>query len=736
MDDQLHLPGVDRERFPLPAGAAIKTRTGETAQLTYQLVDTPERLQQATRVLRDAGTRGVAWDTETSGLKPELGARIAGHCLACEPSPNQIAGFYLPVRHIGEHNAQASQLDPDKAVEALRDVFASAREVITYHAKFELKMARADGFWVQAPVSDVAIEATAHNENEPRFALKWLAESYVTEQARDDEKALGAWLRKDAHALGLVFGSYNKKQRAALAARGLDEVSAPTYLERFGYSRAPVGLAARYGIHDAFYTYWLSTRKYAQVRQEFPKLWQREHRVMWILLQMEWRGLPVDVACIRQTHELTKEAVQFWLRRCRDLCGDHAPEFEGSDEEIREVLYTKLGLEVLRTTDKNLPSVDKQARKLLAKKYPQHAELLEALDTLAVVQKLHTTYAGAFLRHYSPVTKTVNPAYNQLERRERGAPVTGRLSSADPNAQNVAKQVVHLWNCGCEKCAAGRGTAPGESRTVSVHRYFTVPKGHVRAYFDFSQIELVILAWFCQEWTMIEAFREGRDLHQAIADALDIARAIAKQVNFGLTYGLTARGLAVRLPGYYDDPEAAEVRAQEVLEAFFARFPRVMAFRREFAAIVRAQGNQFQNPFGRPRRIPELSAKGDEKWLRKRAERQMMSSIVSGTAADLLKESLLRTDPLASAFGAHIVQTIHDEIVFDIPLKNGWADLVLQIAQVMEDWPQFSNDRPQLPKFSPGRYGVPIRVGVELTTTTWEDKRKIEICGDGFRWAA
>ena len=765
MPETLILPGVEIDKHEVPSSRVIRTLDGWDPTLRYTIVRSAEGLEEMAQALRAADGDGVAWDTEDSGLKPELGARIIGHCFAARTGDREVSGWYVPMRHIGPYNAEEEQLDPDLVRDRLRPVFESGGEVITFHGKYDLKMARADDLWMQRPVSDIAIEATAANENEPRFGLKHLAEKYCVRGAAQEEKRLEDWLRKDAHRLGMVFKNYSKKQRKKLRERGLDELSAPTYLQRFGYSRAPVKLMAPYGIHDVFFNYFLSKRKYSHIRNQFPDLWRREHKVMWILCDMEWYGLKANESCIRDTHERTKLAVQHWLSECRRLAPAYiGSTFEATDEELRQLYYAPapagLGMRCPKFTRKgNKQSVDKEARKLLEKRYPQHAELLKAIGNLAKVLKLHTTYAGAFLRHYSPITGTINPSYNQLERRaEGGAPVTGRLSSSDPNAQNVAKKKLHLWDCLCSEClvaefraAAAEERAPRKTEemvrermrrgerlenTVSIHRYFEVPPGFVRAYIDFSQIELRVLAWFCQDATMLAAYREGRDLHQAIADELGIERDIAKQVNFGNSYGMTEFGLALRLPGYYSDPEGTRLKARQILDAYFTRFPRILAFRREFARIMRRQGNMFVNPFGRPRRIPDISADGEDKWKRGRAERMMMSSIISGTSADLMKESMIRCNPIVQAVGGRQVQTIHDELIFDLPKAPGWARTIVQLKQAMEGWPMFSQDHPEVSEYAPGRRGVPIEVSVELTDTTWEAKREIIVEGDSFRWAA
>jgi DNA polymerase I len=729
----------------------LPTNDGWNPTIRYVLVDNEPALSMMVDTIRAYEHEGTAWDTETTGKKPELGARICGHCFASRTGESELTGWYVPIRHTGPFNEHEPQLDPKLVSERLAPLFKSGGgELVTYHGKFDGKMARADGIELERPWVDIAIEATAFNENEQRFALKTLAEKYCSPAAKGELDAVTKWAQKDAKKLGLSFKKHSKEKRAKL---GLDAMITPTYLDRFGYARVPIKLIAPYGIHDAVYTWWLHRVKYHKVRASYPDLWQREHDVGRMLMDMEWYGLRADETQIRDTHDRTKAAVEFWLARCIQLSnGLLAEGFEATERQLQKLLYEDLRLAPLRLTKKSeSPSVDKVSRKLLAKRYPKHAPLLEALDQYATVQKLHSTYAGNYLAFYSPTTKSIHPSYNQLEgRQDGGAPVTGRLSSADPNCQNVASSTLHLHDCHCGKClkqeakaadAENRYPTKSEdtlrmrvlkglpvSNTVSVRRYFVVPEGWIRLYIDFSQIELRVLAWFCQDPNLLHAYQNDLDVHQMVADQLEILRKIAKQVNFGNSYGMTEKGLALRMPGYYDDPEATEEQAKQVLRDYFQKYKDILVFRRRFANEMRRNGCMFVNPFGRPRRIPQVGAQ--ERWIRERGERMMMSSIISGTSADLMKESMRRTWPIATKFGGRLVQTIHDELVFDLPRKPGWSKVLVELVRTMEDWPMFSDD-------SYSRKGVPIKVSAELTTTSWEDKREITVHPDGsFAWAA
>ena len=323
----------------------------------------------------------------------------------------------------------------------------------------------------------------------------------------------------------------------------------------------------------------------------------------------------------------------------------------------------------------------------------------------------------------------VHSGYNQLEQRdEGGVPRTGRLGSSNPNAQNVAKKPLHLTACACPKCAAKKSIAVGEPATVSIRRYYTVPDGFVRAFFDLSQIELRVLAWFSRDPVLLNCYANDLDVHAiTAAEVTDGDRDNAKRVNFGNNYGQQAYGLARLLPHYAEDPDRALKDAERYLKRFFEVYAGIPIYRRNLAAHMRENDCMFVNPFGRPRRLPDIAS--DDKRERAAAERKMMASIISGTAADVIKEIMIRVGVvLHQEYGHRVqkgsqVQTIHDENIYDLPI-NGVEPVLHKIHKCFTDWPMFEDQ------------GVPIRCGLELSTTTWEDKKAIELIpGGGFKWA-
>jgi DNA polymerase-1 len=710
MSDQLNLP--EAPTYPWVDEEKITPMSGRTITLRYRLVRTATALAAMRETLEAAPD--VAWDTETSGLNPFLGARICGHAFACQTGPAQLTAWYVPFRHL----LDTGQLDADAVNEAVRAIVTSPGRVGYAHAKFEWLLARADDIVPTREPHDVLVMAQLANENEQSFGLKKLAGKYCLKGARDEEKVLDDWMRSDARSLDMRYRAETSHDEI-----GIDTGREVSYLERFGYARSPIELCGRYACKDVFYTLYLWLVHYRDVPRQYASVYSREMAVQRPIHEMEWTGLPVDIELISDVRDMTAVQVRKWLARVREILGDE--NFLPTTNALRALFYEQLALDPVKHTKRSkLPSTDRMARKLLATAHPEYAELMHALDQLADASKCHSTYAANFVRYYSAESKRIYPNYNMLERRAQGGvPVTGRLSSQNPNAQNITSSALHMEGCGCRECAS----LPGYVDTnppliVEPRRYFKIPEGFIRYYIDFGQIELRVLAWLSQDENLLRAYQMGLDVHQMTADLLGIDRRVAKQANFGVCYGMTHHGLAERMPGYFDNPEAVKLEAQKVIAAFFARYSDIRKFRDSLAARMARSNCAFVSPFGRPRRIADI--RSPQRWERERALRQMMSSIVSGSAADLCKEAMLRTTAILREQDAgNLVQAIHDELVFDVPEAK--AAVLGDLMAAMTDWPIF--------KAGPDGIGagIPIEATAEQTRTTWADKTITATARDG-----
>jgi len=731
MNETLSLPGIGPAPRAWVPEESITCCDGRVVRLRNVLVTTTEQLAAMQRVLSKFDR--VVYDSETSGLTPALGAEIIGHALGVRASADAFFAWYVPVRH--SNDTSVPQLPPSVAARAVADSLAGSGVVGMHHGKFDIGHLRNDGVRVGRRVIDVSIRATIANENEQSFALKALAKSYVTASADAQKDEVDDFMRRDAARLKIPYKKRRKGEE--------DDLGEPTYLERFGHSRVPILLEGNYACHDVFYTGMLLDH-YEWIETTFGPLHVREHAVSEALHEMEWNGLLLDVEEVRRAQVEAQQECATYLAIIRKHAGES---FEVSDNAVRELLFDALKLPPPKLTDagrkaqkeqgksytpqKEHFAADKEAREILAAQHPEHRELILSLNSYARAQKIATTYTGAMLRYYSPRTRSIHPSYNQLEEKdEGGVPVTGRLSSSQPNVQNQASKTLHLAKCGCADCVkkwtkgeiVGPERRSGPEVSISVRRYFLVPEGYVRAYIDFSQIELRILAWLSRDAVLLHAYANDLDIHAITAERVTNGdRGIAKQVNFGNSYGMTEVGLAKRMAGYALDPEGTREKAKKVLAAFFGEYAGILRFRASYANEMRARGGVFVSPFGRPRRIPEILS--SKRWERERAERMMMSSIVSGTAADLCKEVMINARLWLSRADhrARLVQQVHDELVYDLPIDNA-APLLRGVMAITTTWPFFEQG------------GVPIRANMSLTTTRWEAKREAIFTDDAQGW--
>lgn len=699
------LPGVEALAYPWRKQETIRARDGKRWRLRSILVQDPHALEEMSVKLRTC--EWLFYDSEGSGLNPHKGDRICGHTFLTQTDDWEVTAWYVPIRHLATSEVQ---LSPEVVNPVVAGILAYRQgKVVGHNLKFDAIMLRADDIPVYRQWHDTAIAAITHNENEKSYALKNLGEQYCYAGAKAEAEALDGWLRKDAKRLRLKF---KKRGNTPLT---------PTYLERFGYARTPVRMCGQYACKDVFLTFLL-WQKLKWVTQKFNRVYQRDIGVGYYLHDMEWIGLDVRVETIRVAQKAIHAEVEYWLGRIRHLTG--RPYFEVKDSNLRRLFFDDLGMMHVKLTEDGQKSVDKESRMLLAKQYPAHEPLITAIDQHAKSRKIESTYAANFLRYVTTQGK-IHPVYNQLEQKdEGGVPVTGRLSSAAPNIQNIAKKPYHLLNCACKKCAEKKRIPVGPEITISVRRYFTIKEGWVRAFIDLSQIELRVLAWLSRDPILLDCYANDLDVHQITADEVTGGdRDIAKQVNFGNSYGMTAIGLAKRLPYYAEDPDRAIRDADVYLTKFFETYAGIPRFRDWLAKQMCANGYMFISPFGRPRRIPTIASFDDRE--RARAERMMMSSIVSGTAADMMKEIMLRSGALIreNDWLVQIVQSVHDEIIYDMPIE-GCGKVLPQLMKCFTTWPMFEKG------------GVPIRASCELSTTTWEEKRAVEVEAESFRWAA
>jgi DNA polymerase I-like protein with 3'-5' exonuclease and polymerase domains len=416
----------------------IIPKSGRKLTLRYHLVQTRSELDEMGELLCDI--KDISHDTETSGLNVHLGAKAIGHAFAAQTDEAELSAWYIPIRHSA---TSEYQLPVEDVADVVKAVLQSSGRAGYHHEKFDRIISRVDGIDITRETHDVSILATINDENERWFGLKPLAAKYIIDTARGEERELEEWMKADARKLKMKY-----KQRKRSELEEIDELGELTYLERFGYSRSPIHLCGKYACKDVIYTLYLWLITFRHVPKQFSLVYERERKISRILHEMEWTGLPIDEAAVRDAHEKTGERLLHWLGECRRLSGDES--FTATDAQIRNLLYDWLRLVPPKWTKggkggEKKHSVDKEARELLKRQYPEHIAILEAISKVAEIAKVHTTYAGNFLRYYDKKTGRIYPNYNQLEQRgEGGVPVTGRLASQNPNIQNISRDTLKL----------------------------------------------------------------------------------------------------------------------------------------------------------------------------------------------------------------------------------------------------------------------------------------------------
>jgi len=571
---------------------AVAADAGQTtaADFRYALIDTPEALDKLVADL--AGVRRLAIDTETTHVQP-MWAELVGISLAWQPG----RAVYLPIKGpLG-----STTLDVELVRSKLGPILADeAIEKIAQHLKYDLIVLRNAGFQPAGAFFDTMIAAHVLDSSRRTFKLDALAADYLNHRCIPIEEIIGR----------------GRKQTT------MDAV--------------PTRTVAPYAAEDADVALRLADVLGEKLREEglsdlFAGL---EMPLTPVLAEMERTGVTVDPQALKRMEvELNKQA-EALRDRIIELAG--RPFNVDSPRQLATVLFEDLELPVVKRT-KTARSTDSSVLEELA----VHHDLPEAVLEYRKLTKLLSTYLKALSECIHPRTGRVHTNFHQA------GTVTGRLSSSDPNLQNIPV-----------RSEQGR----------RIRSAFVADAGCVLLSADYSQIELRVLAHFCQDATLTAAFRADRDIHRIVAaevfgvrqdDVTPEQRARAKTVNFGIIYGQTAFGLARTL-------RIGRNEAREFIRRYRRRFPKIDEFLRACIATAKAQG-YVETIFGRRRRIRDIDSRNAQR--RAAAERLAINSVVQGSAADLIKQAMVNIAGRISrqARPTRMLLQIHDELVFEVP---------------------------------------------------------------------
>ena len=587
-----------REMDAAPAAATEATVTappvtGAELPREYETLTTWERLDAWLAQLAAAPLAAV--DTETDSLDG-MRARIVGISFATEPG----RAAYVPLAH--DYGDAPEQLPLAEVLAKLRPWLEDpARPKVGQNIKYDLHVFANAGITVQGYLHDTMLQSYVLEAHKPH-GLESLADRHLGRKGLSYEDVCG---------------------------KGVNQIP---------FAQVDVALATTYSGEDSEMTLQVHQRLWPQVENDAGLRYVYEHielPVSVVLERVERHGVLIDAAVLaRQSHELGERLLALEQEAC-EVAGQ--PFNMGSPKQIGEILFTKLGLPVKKKTATGAPSTDEEVLQELAADYPLPAKILEHRS----LAKLKGTYTDKLPLMVNAATGRVHTNYAQA------VAVTGRLSSNDPNLQNIPIRTP-------------------EGRRV--REAFIAPPGHVLMSADYSQIELRIMAHISEDPALLRAFAEGVDVHRATASEVfnvpvpevsNEQRRYAKVINFGLIYGMGAFGLASNLG-------IEQKAAKDYIDRYFARFAGVKRYMDDTRASAKAKG-YVETVFGRRLWLPEInSGNGPRKAG---AERQAINAPMQGTAADLIKLAMIAVQKALDHEGraTRMVMQVHDELVLEVP---------------------------------------------------------------------
>jgi len=580
-------PGLfdESEEPATPAAARISTIAYDTV-LTWDAFDT--------WLARVNSAELVALDTETTSLD-EMRAEIVG--ISFSVTPGEAA--YIPLTH--DYPDAPAQLPRDEVLARLKPWLEDgARKKLGQHVKYDRHVFANHGIEVQGYAHDTMLQSYVLEVHKPH-GLSSLAERHLGRS-------------------GISFED--------LCGKGAHQIS---------FNQVDVAKAAEYSCEDSDQTLDVHLALWPQIQasEKLGFIYQLEMDSSEALYRIERNGVLIDAPTLAaQSHELGQRIMEL-EKQAHELAGQ--PFNLSSPKQIGDIFFTKLGLPVVKKTATGAPSTDEEVLEKLAEDFPLPAKILEHRG----LAKLKGTYTDKLAQLANPRTGRVHTHYAQA------VAVTGRLSSNDPNLQNIPIR-----------------TAEGRR----VREAFVAPRGSVIASADYSQIELRIMAHISGDAALLLAFHDGMDVHRATAaEVFGVAtsevtseqRRYAKVINFGLIYGMSAYGLARNLG-------IDNTAAKNYIERYFDRYPGVKQYMESTRKLAKQQG-YVETVFGRRLQLAGImNAKGA---LLAGLERAAINAPMQGTAADLIKLSMVKVQHVLDADkkGTKMIMQVHDELVFEVP---------------------------------------------------------------------
>ena len=579
-------------------------------ELKYETILDQARFDVWMKKLGDA--KLFAFDTETTGIDAQQ-AQLVGLSFAVQP----YEAAYIPLTH--SYMGVPEQLDRDTVLRALKPILEDPSKLkVGQHAKFDMNILancaigcdQSCGITVQGIAYDTMLESYVLDSTATRHDMDSLAQKYLGHTTVSFQDIAGKGAKQ------LTFDQISLEQAGPYAAEDAD---------------------VTLRLHQTLF------EKLTAIPSLVSVLTDIEMPLVPVLARIERQGALVDAKLLGvQSVELGEKMVEL-EREAFAIAGE---EFNlGSPKQLGAILYEKLGHPILSKTAKGQAST---AEAVLAELAEQDFPLPKVLMQYRSMSKLKSTYTDRLPEQINPRTGRIHTSYHQA------VAATGRLSSSDPNLQNIPIR-----------------TAEGRR----IRQAFVAPKGYKLLAADYSQIELRIMAHLAKDEGLLHAFRNDLDVHKATAAEVfgvelgavtTDQRRSAKAINFGLIYGMSAFGLAKQIG-------VDRKQSQAYIDRYFARYPGVLAYMERTRAQAAEQG-YVETIFGRRLYLPDINAKNPA--LRKGAERTAINAPMQGTAADIIKKAMVAVDNWLAASGldAKVILQVHDELVLEVR-----EDLVEQV---------------------------------------------------------
>ncbi|WP_335970140.1 DNA polymerase I [Acinetobacter bereziniae] len=617
-----HPNNPNSSTYKQTAQSAIKTEQAVESEITDQATSSSvdDRLGEATyhtvlsqdvwdKVFQRLSTaKRFAIDTETTSLDYRV-AEMVGFSLAFDAHD----AYYIPLAH--DYEGAPEQLNRETIIQQIKPILEDPNiEKIGHHLKYDAHIFENHGIHLQGWFFDTMLASYVLNSVATRHGMDDVARVYLSHLTTTFEQVAGK----------------GAKQKT--------------------FNQIDIETAGHYAAEDAHVTYRLYEvleRKLKEIPELSGILHNIEMPVASVLTSMEENGIELDLKFLDQLSVDFANTIQNLENQIIEIAGESFN--VGSPKQVGEVLFEKLGL--------------KGGKKTATGQYSTSEAVLEKIDhpiTQLIIEyrgltKLRSTYTEALVKQANNDTHRVHTSYHQA------LTATGRLSSTDPNLQNIPIR---------------------EEIGRQIRKAFIAPKGRVLLAADYSQIELRLMAHFSQDEALVDAFKNGQDVHRRTAsEVLGVAlenvtsdqRRQAKAVNFGLLYGMSEFGL-IRQLGFTRE------ESQNYIKQYFHRYPGIYEYMQRTRQVALEQGF-VETITGRRLYTPDIDARN--MMVRKGAERAAINAPLQGSAAEIIKMAMIEVDKILPKDQAKLLLQVHDELVFEV--NEAVADQVAeQIKDVMQ----------------------------------------------------